>query len=72
MDRVRVILKSGADFVLEAEEIAITRNKLSGLLTEISWGKPEDDARPAYLDLSEVAAVLWLPVADQDAQEVTS
>jgi len=70
VDRVRVILKSGADFVLEAEEIALTRNKLSGDLTEISWSKPEDDARPAYLDLSEVAAVLWLPVAD--AQEVTS
>ncbi len=68
MDRVRVILKSGADFVLEAEEITLTRNKLSGLLTEIGWSKPEDDARPAYLDLSEVAAVLWLPAADQDAQ----
>ena len=64
MDRVRVILKSGADFVLEAEEVTVTRNKLSGVLTEIGWVKPKDDARPAYIDLSEVAAVLWLPVAD--------
>jgi len=72
VDRVRVILKSGADFVLEAEEVTVARTKLSGVLTEIGWAKPKDDARPAYLDLSEVVAVLWLPAADQDAQEVTS
>lgn len=56
MDRAVIYLKGGASFELVAEEISVRKH--NNEVTKLGWTKPRGDD-PAYIDLSEIAAIVW-------------
>ena len=59
--KMRVFLKSGADFTVDVEEFTTKRNQMSGELTSMNWTTPENwKAKLHTLQLEEVAAVVVL------------
>jgi hypothetical protein len=59
MRRVRVILNTGAEFTFDTEVIDVDTDASTGKLTALRWERPvPNGAVPAYVDLTQVAAVL--------------
>lgn len=55
--RIRIILKSGTEFVMTCENIECRYNKFDGELVGINYNGATTNI-PLYLDLSHIAAVL--------------
>lgn len=55
--RIRIILKSGTEFVTTCEKIECKYSKLDGELVGINYNGATTNI-PLYLDLSHIAAVL--------------
>lgn len=57
MEKIRVILKSGNEFVIECEKMTATYSTITGELEKLDY-KGCAKNRPLYLDMSQVSAVL--------------
>lgn len=55
--KIRVILKSGNEFVIECEKMAATYSTITGELEKLNYEGCTKN-RPLYLDMSQVSAVL--------------
>lgn len=54
---IRIILKSGNEFVMVCDELVCVHNKLDGTLTSIKYEGATSNI-PLYIDMEQVAAVL--------------
>lgn len=59
MKQLEVHLKSGGTFTVDATDLSITRNRVTGVLTEIEWTTPEDFKRKLVtLRVEDIAALV--------------
>ena len=56
--QIRVILKSGADFVIKCDKFSLKKNALEEVTGYSIYGITEN--KPVYLDFSQVAAAVRL------------
>lgn len=55
--KIRVILKSGNEFVVECKKVSVSYSTVTGTMTKFAYEGCKKN-NPLYLDISQVAAVL--------------